>query len=227
MLSAGASLPAGVLLDESPPSESGHEPGCIVGLSAGSTTWQLALTLVHADVPNLTVVTNSVRVSEALSAHARADWQLILTGGIRTQSDALVGPIAVAALRTIRIETLFIGAHGMSERGGYMSPNLLEAETNREFIASSNSTVVLADHTKWDETGLGSFAPLDGVDAVISDSGLDADAERILRRAAADVSLVVDEHADRDGEPGIDTDVAPDIVRDTGRETGPYAARSA
>lgn len=189
-------------------------PGSIVGLSAGTTTWQLALALVHTGVPNLTIVTNSVRVSEVLSAHARADWQLVLTGGIRTQSDALVGPIAVHALGTMSIETLFIGVHGMSEGGGFMSPNLLESETNREFIRSSNRTVVLTDYTKWGETGLGSFAPLGGVDAVISDNGLSANAQRILRGSVRDVTLV-----DADDVAAADHHVT--------QTTDPYSARSA
>lgn len=188
-------------------------PGSIVGLSAGTTTWQLALALVHTGLPNLTVVTNSVRVSEVLSAHARTDWQLVLTGGIRTQSDALVGPIADHALGTMSVETLFIGAHGMSERGGFMSPNLLEGETNREFIRSANRTVVLADHTKWGETGLGSFAPLDGVDAVISDIGLSENAQRTLRHSVRDVDLVVPADVDAD--------------HDVNQTTDPYSVRSA
>src|SRR4051812_41861504 len=81
-------------------------PGTAIGISAGTTTYALARRLV--DVPNLTVVTNSVPVADVLHRAARSDQTIILTGGVRTPSDALVGPFAVAALRTIHLDQVFM-----------------------------------------------------------------------------------------------------------------------
>ena len=69
------------------------EPGQAIALSAGTTTWRLAHYL--ADVPDLTVVTNSMQVAIVLHRQARPDLTVVLIGGVRTPSDALVGPIAV------------------------------------------------------------------------------------------------------------------------------------
>ena len=44
---------------------------------------------------SLTVVTNSIPVANVLHAEPRPDLTVILTGGVRTPSDALVGPVAV------------------------------------------------------------------------------------------------------------------------------------
>ena len=74
------------------------EPGMAVAVSAGTTTYALAQRLAH--VPGLTVVTNSIRVADVLHQVGRSDQTIILTGGVRTPSEALVGPFAVAALRT-------------------------------------------------------------------------------------------------------------------------------
>lgn len=163
-------------------------PGGTVGVTAGTTTWRLAAEL--AAIPNLTVVTNSVRVAEVFSAHPRADRQMILSGGVRTPSDALVGPIAVAALGTLHVDTLFIGVHGMSERAGFTTPNMLESDTNRAFIAAAGQKVVLADHTKWGVTGLSSFAALTDVDVLVTDRHIDADAAEILRERIPEVIMV-------------------------------------
>ena len=46
---------------------------------------------------------------------------MVLTGGARTPSDALVGPVAVAAIRRLHLDLVFLGVHGMSERAGYTS----------------------------------------------------------------------------------------------------------
>ena len=49
--------------------------------------------------------------------HARRppDQTVVLTGGVRTPSDALVGPVAVGR-RSLHLDMLFLGVHGMSER---------------------------------------------------------------------------------------------------------------
>ncbi|TLM72323.1 DeoR/GlpR family DNA-binding transcription regulator [Pseudarthrobacter sp. NamB4] len=158
--------------------------GMAVGLSAGTTTWALAKEL--AGGPRITVVTNSVRIADlfhhaASSGSARYTSTVILIGGERTPSDALVGPIATGALKQLHLDILFLGVHGMDAQAGFTTPNLLEAETDRAFVAAARKTVVLADHTKWGMLGISSIASLDDVDEVISDPGLGTEAQRILQ----------------------------------------------
>jgi DeoR/GlpR family transcriptional regulator of sugar metabolism len=153
-------------------------PGTAIGITAGTTTWQMAYHI--ADVPNLTVVTNSVRVADVLHQAARSDRTVVLTGGVRTPSDALVGPVAVAALRSLHLDSVFMGVHGMNLRAGFTTPNLMEAETNRAFVEATEHLVVLADHTKWGTTGLSSMAALDRAAVVITDRGLPTAARTAL-----------------------------------------------
>ncbi len=152
-------------------------PGTAIGIGAGTTTWQLACHLT--DVENLIVVTNSIRVAEVLNQAPRMDRTVILTGGVRTPSDALVGPVADQALRTLHLDVLFMGAHGMSERAGFTSPNLVEAETNRAFVSAAQQLVILADHTKWDLTALSSFARLEEANTLVTDRNV-SDAARAV-----------------------------------------------
>ncbi|MEO3811929.1 DeoR/GlpR family DNA-binding transcription regulator [Sphaerisporangium sp. B11E5] len=153
-------------------------PGTAVALSAGTTTWTLAHHLV--DVPELTVITNSPRVAEVFHHGGRPDQTIVLTGGVRTPSDALVGPVAVAAVRSLNVDTLMLGVHGMSTRAGFSTPNMLEAETDRELIAAAQRLVVLADHTKWGTVGFSTIAELEKADVLISDTGLPEDAREAL-----------------------------------------------
>jgi len=164
------------------------EPGSAVALSAGTTTWTLAQRLV--DVPRLTLVTNSVPVADVLYQSGRSDQTIILTGGVRTPSDALVGPFAVAALRNIHVDAVFIGVHGMDARSGFTTPNLLEAETDRALIETGRRLVVVADHTKWGVVGISSIARLDEADALITDAGLPPEARRALEASVRELVLV-------------------------------------
>lgn len=164
------------------------EPGSAVALSAGTTTFGLAHRLV--DVPRLTIVTNSVPVADVFYQAGRPDQTIILTGGVRTPSDALVGPFAVAALRTIHVDLVFMGVHGMDGRSGFTTPNLLEAEANRALIETGRRLVVVADHTKWGVVGISSIARLDEADVLISDQGLADDARETLESSVKELVLV-------------------------------------
>ncbi|WP_432505896.1 DeoR/GlpR family DNA-binding transcription regulator [Kineococcus arenarius] len=154
------------------------EPGASVALSAGTTTVEVARHL--RDVPGLTVVTNSPPVAELLHDPARTDRTVVLTGGIRTPSDALVGPVAVRSLRDLHVDHLFLGVHGLDERAGLTTPNLVEADTDRALVAAASRVVVVADATKWGVVGLTTIATLEEVDVLVSDDGLPADARRAL-----------------------------------------------
>ncbi|MEO3923522.1 DeoR/GlpR family DNA-binding transcription regulator [Micromonosporaceae bacterium B7E4] len=162
-------------------------PGMAVALSAGTTTAELARRL--AGVPALTVVTNSIPVAEILHRAGRPDQTVVLTGGVRTPSDALVGPVAVATIRSLHLDLVFLGVHGMSERAGFTTPNLLEAETNRALLAAADRLVVLADSTKWATVGISSFAGLAEAHTVVSDTGLPEPAREILRAHVPDLLL--------------------------------------
>jgi DeoR/GlpR family transcriptional regulator of sugar metabolism len=155
------------------------EPGQAIGLSAGTTTWRLAHHL--ASVPDLTVVTNSIQVADVLHRASRPDLTVVLTGGVRTPSDALVGPVALNAVRSLHLDVLFLGVHGISADAGLTTPNLLEAETDRAFVAASGRLVVVADHVKWGVRGLSRIAGLDEVDVLVSDHGLTSSARAEIK----------------------------------------------
>ncbi|MFI1016908.1 DeoR/GlpR family DNA-binding transcription regulator [Streptomyces sp. NPDC020965] len=155
-------------------------PGSAIALSGGTTTYALAHQLL--EVPDLTVVTNSVRVADVFHA-ARPPGAprpgaatVVLTGGVRTPSDSLVGPVADQAIRTLHFDVLFLGVHGISLEAGLSTPNLAEAETNRRLVRAARRVVVVADHTKWGTVGLSSFARLAEVDTWVTDEGLSAEA---------------------------------------------------
>jgi DeoR/GlpR family transcriptional regulator of sugar metabolism len=152
--------------------------GAAIGITAGTTTVQLAAELVN--VPQLTVVTNSIRVADVFHASPRVDRSVILVGGERTPSDALVGPVAVASLSAFHLDTVFMGVHGMHARAGFTTPNLMEAETNRAFHGATEELVVLADHTKWGITGLATIADLEDASVCVCDDGLSAAARAVL-----------------------------------------------
>lgn len=160
-------------------------PGTAIALSAGTTTWTLAHRLL--DVAGLTVVTNSVPVAQVFYDNGRRDQTVVLTGGIRTPSDALVGPFAVAAIRSLNLDQLFLGVHGVSERSGFTTPNLMEAETDQALVSAARGLVVLADHTKWETVGISTIAALADCDVLVTDDRLPEQARETLAASVGEV----------------------------------------
>jgi DeoR/GlpR family transcriptional regulator of sugar metabolism len=133
-----------------------------------------------AEIPGVTVVTNAIGLAEVLHRIGRRDQTVILTGGTRTPSEALVGPFALAQLRSIHVDLVFMGVHGMDAKAGFSCPNLLEAETDVALIEAGRRLVVLADHTKWGVVGIASIARLDQADILVTDTHLPPDAVAVL-----------------------------------------------
>ncbi|GAA3378936.1 DeoR/GlpR family DNA-binding transcription regulator [Streptomyces sannanensis] len=167
------------------------EPGSVVAISAGTTSYAVAAGLVH--VPRLTVLTNSLPVAEVLRNAGREQGAdaptLLLTGGLPTRSAALVGPLADQAIRSLHVDLLIIGAHGVSERAGLTTPNLAEAQTNQALISSARRVAVVADHSKWGVVGLSRFATLSEIDYFVSDDGLDEQARSVLGESVGELIL--------------------------------------
>lgn len=170
-------------------------PGTAIAMSAGTTTHAVAGELL--DVPGLTVVTNSVHIADLLYQHGRSDQTVLLTGGLRTPSDAYVGPLAVNALISIHVDLVFMGVHGMTLETGFTTPNMLEAETDRALVDAGRRLVVCADHTKWGVVGISSFARIDEADTLITDSALDPAAAAVLEETVGELVLTGHDSLDR------------------------------
>lgn len=148
-------------------------PGMTIAITGGTTTYRLA-----GELPTeggLTVITNSLPTAEALhrlqSSGAAPGLNVLLTGGERTPSEALVGPLANASIARVNVDICFMGAHGLDLTAGVTTPNLAEAETNRIFASQCARLTVLADHSKFDVVSLAGIADLDEVTSVVTDDG--------------------------------------------------------
>lgn len=175
------------------------DPGSALAFSAGTTCVRIAQMLTRPGGPGgLSVVTNSLPVAdEFFRAEQSADrdgtnlprpTRVLLTGGQRTPSDALVGPLADASLRDLHVDVLFLGAHGAGP-AGLSTPNPEEARTNRALIAAAHRVIAVFDSSKWGVTGLSGFADWDAVDAIITGGGLPWPARELLNERVEEVTI--------------------------------------
>lgn len=160
-------------------------PRASIALMGGSTVFAMASHIVQ--VPWLTVVTNSLPISDFFQREGRSDQTVILAGGMRTPTDSFVGEITVSVFDRLNVDLAFLGTHGMDPKGGFSSPNILEAETNRAVRERAQKVAVLADHTKWGLVGFATFAQFHETDVVITDDELTDDALAALHAQVPEV----------------------------------------
>ncbi|MEZ0320976.1 MAG: DeoR/GlpR family DNA-binding transcription regulator [Thermus sp.] len=153
-------------------------------LDAGSTTLVLASLLKHR-FRKVFVLTNSIPA--ALELQESGLEVLVLGGGMRYHSLALIGPATVRTLSWYRADKAFLGATGVDLKG-YSTPNPLEAETKRAMLEAAGKAYVLADASKLDRPTLARFATLKEA-TLITDAEADPRLLATYRDAGGEVLL--------------------------------------
>lgn len=153
-------------------------------LDGGSTTYELARRLV--DRP-LQVVTNSLPVAQLLSTGAEID--LIMIGGcIRGRTAVSIGPMAQTQLAGIQVTTAFLSIAGVNERGFFNSDMML-VESERAMLKAADTSVVVADSSKFGRVSLSRICGLEDVNTVVTDSHLDSHWKQTFDSAGSQLVL--------------------------------------
>lgn len=139
---------------------------------AGTTTARLAGMLPPDR--ELLVVTNSIPIAARLAGLGAVSLQ-VLGGRVRGLTQACVGGQAVSTLESLRIDIAFVGTNGISLRHGLSTPDPNEAAVKRAMVSCANFVVVVADSSKIGREEFVSFAPIDSVDVLVTDSEISAE----------------------------------------------------
>lgn len=173
------------------------QDGDAVVLGAGTTTQMLADHLVG--VRDLTVVTNSLLVGEALARSPEA--VVVMTGGsLRGANYGLVGSAAEQSLAGLRVRRAFLSGDGLTTARGLSNSDLAVAGIDRAIAQAAEEVLVLADHTKLGVDAMFQTVPADRVVHLITDELADP---QILAEFIA-VGIIVHVAPVRQEPAGID-----------------------
>lgn len=148
-------------------------------LDSGSTNLALARNLKQKK--GLTVITYDLRI--ALESQISQDSQLVVTGGIRRDMfDVLIGSEAERFIRGLSVDKAFLGADAIDMVKGLTNAGFAEISIKQEIIKAAKEVILLVDHTKFGKTALIKVASLEEVDHIITDSGIDPDCLRKIKK---------------------------------------------
>ncbi|MGV8977112.1 MAG: DeoR/GlpR family DNA-binding transcription regulator [Cellulomonas sp.] len=154
------------------------QDGDAVVLGAGTTTQQLADRLVG--VRDLTVVTNSLLVGEALARSPQA--VVVMTGGsLRGSTYGLVGSAAEQSFVGLRVRRAFLSGDGLTATHGLSASDLSAAGVDRAIAQAAQEVLVLADHTKLGVDAMFQTVPPERVAHLVTDELADPEILARLR----------------------------------------------
>jgi len=161
------------------------EAGDTLLINSGSTTKQVIRSLKISQARIIT--SNLGAVIEA----QESEMELILIGGLlRSQSNSLVGSLATLSLQQVYGNKAFIGVDGLSVKYGLTTPILEEAEIAREMIRRTpGPVIVVADHSKLSVVSNFMTAPIDQVDMLVTDQGLNNELREELEKIGIKVII--------------------------------------
>jgi len=139
-------------------------------LDSGSTTAEIARHLNHAQLHNVTVITNALNIAtELLGA---TGISLIMIGGILRQiSRSFVGPHAEQILREFHADRLFLAVDGFDLETGPATPDILEAQLNGLMMEVARETTIVTDSSKLGRRSLSRIGSADRIHRLITDTG--------------------------------------------------------
>jgi DeoR family transcriptional regulator, aga operon transcriptional repressor len=179
-------------------------PRATIALDSGTTTLELARQLPSG--ARLLVATHSLPALMALSRTEGTDV-VGLGGAFQSHTQSFAGPMALTAIRHLRIETFFMGSTSVRDGCTYVG-SAFDAQTKVALMDVSDQVILLVDSSKFSQTSLFPIAPIDRVNVVITDSGAPGAAMHELRTRGIDVIQV-----------DVDPREAQDLVPATARQT--------
>lgn len=160
--------------------------GDVVAISGGIICTQLALRLRFLD--GITVVTNAINIAAELTAVKGI--QVKVTGGIiNTESYELVGPSVQESLKDVYINKFFLGTNGLSVEHGVTGYDEAEALAASVMMGFSDSTILLADSSKFDKPNFAKVCPISDINTIVTTEKVPAATLSKLRDAGIDVVI--------------------------------------
>lgn len=158
----------------------------VIAIDAGTTA--IRMTSLLPRNKRLHVVTQSFPVVSALVGNA--DTEVICLGGVlHPETLSFDGMSTLAAISNLQVETFFLAASGLSDRGAFCA-NGFDAITKRALIEVAERVVLLADSSKFSSSAMVKICGWDAIDTIVIDSGLSAENKDMLLQNSVKVLTV-------------------------------------
>jgi DeoR family ulaG and ulaABCDEF operon transcriptional repressor len=156
--------------------------GEAVMIDGGSTTLQMCK---HLDGLELQVLTNSLHIVSALLG--QAGTRILVSGGaVFREQNIILAADGDDPMPRFHAPKFFMGATSVGPQG-VMQPDVVLVAAERRLIERAQQLILLVDSSKFEGPSGHVVCPLEEVDIVVTDSGIQPAHRRMLREARIQV----------------------------------------
>ena len=160
------------------------EDGEPIIINGGTTTFQMVHPLASR---RMQVFTNSFPIAEHLLKNTNNT--VMLSGGIiYREQNIILSPFDNDVTRNFYAKRMFMGAQGIGPMG-LMEGDPLLIQAEQKLIGQADELIVLVDSSKFANRSSLVLCPLERIDTIITDDGIDDRSAAMLEKA--DVTLIV------------------------------------
>ncbi|WP_138755088.1 DeoR/GlpR family DNA-binding transcription regulator [Paenibacillus sinopodophylli] len=143
----------------------------VIFIDEGTTPLQIIPFL--AQKQQVTVLTSSISALMALielKKRDQFDGRMIMLGGeVNVKHLRVTGAIAEANMSDIFVNKAFVTVDALSTEHGFTSYDYEKASLTRKWIQQSETSIILADSSKWDKRSMVKICDFHDIDIVISE----------------------------------------------------------
>jgi DeoR/GlpR family transcriptional regulator of sugar metabolism len=158
-------------------------------LDASTTALAVGQAIKHRpELTDLTVVTTGVWT--ALEMLGAPGLNIVLAGGmLRSSTGSVTGAIAHDVLSKLHVHRAFLGAGGVTLDQGLTDNHFQEMELKKVIVSHCKEVIAVVDSSKFGQVALTSFAAINRVTRIITDSGAPPELVKLLRQSGVDVRI--------------------------------------
>jgi DeoR/GlpR family transcriptional regulator of sugar metabolism len=158
-------------------------------LDSSTTALALANALEKRNgLKDVTVIPTGIWTAIALmgSPHVQI---LLPPGYLRHTSGSITGLPSQDFFNGLIIQKAFLGAWGVSRDNGLTDTHLLEIDLKKNIVGRVREIIVLADGSKFHQSGIASYASMDQISTLVTD--ISAPAEEVKRMEQLGVRVII------------------------------------
>lgn len=156
-------------------------------IDGGSTTQILASHLKNKQ--NMLFVTNSLDISQIL-LESENNTTIIIGGQVSKDTHLAMGPDAEAHIEKYYVDKCILGVTGLSPEIGCYAAIPEEASTKKLMMQHARETILVVDSTKFSRKAFCIAFPVEGINTIVTDSGVPKEIEERLRGKGITVEIV-------------------------------------
>ncbi len=144
------------------------QPGESIIIDGGTTTHSMVKYLADCD---LKIVTNSIPIMDDLVKFTSN--KVILSGGeVSKENNIILNINQNNSIMTFSASKFFFGAYGIDSNGVTQMDSIIVNE-QKQYFEKSDQLILMVDSSKFKRKGKHQLCPLNRIDTVITDSGID------------------------------------------------------